>query len=73
MKEIKVFSGKSHLVLAKRICQKLGISLSCLKSKEYKNGCFELIFEEDVCQKIVFLVQTSLPDPYTLHKNIWEL
>ena len=73
MKEIKIFSGKSHPVLAKRICQKLGVSLSCLKSKEYRNGCFELIFEEDVCQKIVFLVQTSLPDSYTLHKNIWEL
>ncbi len=70
---VKVFSGKSHPVLAERICQKLGVPLGSLKSKEYKNGCFELIFEQDICQKTVFLVQTSLPDSCNLHKNIWEL
>jgi len=73
MKEIKIFSGKSHPILAERICQELGVLLGSLKTKEYKNGCFELIFEKDISQKTVFLVQTSLPNSYNLHKHIWEL
>lgn len=73
MKEIKIFSGESNQALAERICQRLGISLSSLQNKEYKNGCFELILEEDVCRKIVFLIQTSLPNSHSLHKHIWEL
>lgn len=73
MKEIKIFSGKSNLVLAERICQRLGSSVSSLGYKEYKNGCFELFFRENVFKKIVFLIQTSLHDASSLHNHIWEL
>lgn len=73
MEKIEIFSGGSHLELAERVCQRLEVRLSFLKRKEYRNGCFELIFEGDVSQKIVFLIQTSLPDSDNLHKHIWEL
>ncbi len=68
---IKVFSGRSHLKLAKDICQELNIPLGSLAIKEYRNGCFEVIFEQDISNDKVFLIQTSLPD--NLERNIWEL
>lgn len=71
MKEIKIFSGRSHPQLAKEICQRLGIPLSPLTVKEYSSGCFEVIFEQDISNNIVFIVQTSLPD--CLEKHILEL
>jgi len=73
MKQIKIFSGRSHLQLAKETCQKLQIPLSSLAVKEYGSGCFEVIFEQSVSNNTVFLVQTSLPDPDCLEKHIWEL
>lgn len=73
LKEIKIFSGRSHPELAKKICQQLGILLSPLRIEKYKNGCFEVILEEDVQDKSVFLIQTSLPDSCDLHQGIWEL
>lgn len=73
MKEIKIFSGKSYPELAKKVCRRLGISLSPLKIKGYANGCFEVILEENVCNQMVFLIQTSLPDTCYLHENLWEL
>lgn len=76
LKEIRIFSGKSHPELARRICQqlsplKLGVPLSHLKIEEYKNGCPVVILEEDIRNKIVFLIQTSSPDD--LSKHLWEL
>jgi len=72
LKEIKIFSGSSHPALAEKICQQLGISLSPLKIKKYANGCFEVILGDNVCDKMVFLIQTSLPDLCCLHRNLWE-
>lgn len=71
MKEIKVFSGRSHSELAEEIRQKLEIPLSKVAFKEYSSGCFEIILEEDVANKPVIIIQTSLPD--SLEKHIWEL
>lgn len=73
LEKMKIFSGKSHPVLAKKICQQLGVSLSPLKIEDYANGCFEVILKDDVRNKIVFLVQTSSPDFCDLHGNLWEL
>jgi ribose-phosphate pyrophosphokinase len=73
LKEIKIFSGRSHPELAKKVCQQIGIELSPLKIETYKNGCFEAILQENVRQKTVFLIQTSLPDHCSLHEHIFEL
>jgi len=73
LKEIKIFSGRSHPELAEAVCQELGVPLSSLRIEKYKNGCFEVILEDDVRDKIVFLIQTSLPDSCDLHCGIWEL
>jgi len=73
LEKIKIFSGKSCPELAEKICQQLGTSLSPLKIKEYANGCFEVIIKDDVRNKIVFLIQTSVPNPRYLHENLWEL
>lgn len=71
LKEIRIFSGKSHPALAEKVCQQLKIPLSPLRIEEYSNSCSEIILEKDVRDKIVFLIQTSSPD--NLFKNIWEL
>lgn len=73
MKELKIFSGKSNAALAEKVCQLIRIPLGSLQCEEYKQGCFEIIFKEDVCQKTVFLIQTSLSDVNNLHRHIWEL
>lgn len=71
MKEIKIFFGKSHPILARKIGQQVGVSLSPLKIKEYANGCFEIILQDNVKDCKVFLIQTSIPR--TLHRDLWEL
>lgn len=73
MEKIKIFTGRSHTNLAKKICQQLQVSLSPIEIKEYANGCFEVTLKDNVSNKIVFLIQTSLPDPCRLHQDIWEL
>lgn len=73
MKEIKIFSGRSHLQLARDVCQDLNLPLSGLTIKEYGSGCFEVIFDQEVSNNIVFVIQTSLPDSDSLPKHIWEL
>ncbi|MCX6764309.1 MAG: ribose-phosphate diphosphokinase [Candidatus Nealsonbacteria bacterium] len=71
MKGIKIFSGKSHRKLAKRICRQLEVPLSPLKIEEYGNGCSEVILEKYVRNKIVFLIQTS--SPKNLSKHLLQL
>jgi len=73
MRKIKIFTGSSHPSLARKICRQLNIPLSPLEIKEYTNGCFEVILKDNVCEKTVFLIQTSLPNSCRLHRNIWEL
>jgi len=73
LEKIKIFSGQSHQILVEKICQQIGVPLSPLKIEEYKNGCFEVILKDNVCDKVVFLVQTSLPDFCCLHASLWEL
>jgi len=69
--EIKIFSGRSHRGLAEEICQKLHIKLSLTKVQEYANGCFEIILQDELKGRKVFLIQTSVPQ--TLHRDFWEL
>ena len=71
MEKIKIFSGSSHIDLAKKICQQLKIRFSPTKVQEYANGCFEVILQNKVKNCKVFLVQTSVPQ--TLHQDLWEL
>lgn len=73
MRKIKIFTGRSHPGLAKKICQNLQVPLSPMEIKEYANGCFEIVLKDNVRKKIVFLIQTSLPDSCYLHRDIWEL
>jgi ribose-phosphate pyrophosphokinase len=71
MKKIKIFAGSSHPKLAKKICQQLNLPSSPLKIRKYANGCFEVFLKDEISQKIVFLIQTSVPQ--RLHENLWEL
>jgi len=70
---LEIFSGTSYSDLGKRICQDLGIKPGFFQRKEYSNSCFELIFQENLYGKIVFLIQTSLAESHKLHEQIWEL
>jgi ribose-phosphate pyrophosphokinase len=71
MEKIKIFSGRSHPKIAEEICRRLNIKLSQKEPREYANGCFEVILQEEVKDCKVFLIQTSIPQ--TLHHDLWEL
>jgi len=71
MEKIKIFSGRSNKGLAEEICRRLNIKLSPKEPREYANGCFEAILQEEVKDCKVFLIQTSIPQ--TLHHDLWEL
>jgi len=70
---MKIYSGQSCLLLAEKVCQELNVPLSYFKKEEYKNGCFELIFDRNLKGEDIYLFQTSIPDSWQLHRDIWEL
>lgn len=71
MTEIRIFSGRSHKKLAEEICRQLKIKLSQRETKDYADGCLEVILRDKVKGCKVFLIQTSVPQ--TLHRDLEEL
>lgn len=78
--DLRLFVGTSVPDLGNAVCEELGISPSRWKlipeegSKNwYSNGCFELELKENCRGRHVFIMQTSLPDVYTLHTQLFEL
>ncbi|MCK5520265.1 MAG: ribose-phosphate pyrophosphokinase [Candidatus Marinimicrobia bacterium] len=67
--ELKVFSGRSNLELAGKICKKLGIKLGELTIKQFSDGELWVKFEDNIRGKDIFIIQpTNSP-----HENIIEL
>jgi len=67
---LKVFSGSSHPVLAREICDCLGISLGAVRTVRFSNENLKVKIEENVREHDVFVVQTSCPP---LSEHIMEL
>jgi ribose-phosphate pyrophosphokinase len=54
----KIFSGSSNPLLAKRICDELGVPLGQIKLSRFKNGEVYCLYEESIRNCDVFLIQT---------------
>lgn len=77
---IRIIPGSSVSNLGKVVCEDLGVEpgnwklLPQRKKKRwYSNGCFELELEDNCRGRHVFIIQTSVPDFYTLHLQLFEL
>ena len=69
-KRLMVFSGRSNVDLAERICDKLGVRLGQTTLKSFANGEIYARFEESVRGADVFLVQSCV-NP--VNRNLMEL
>ncbi|MDR0404386.1 MAG: ribose-phosphate pyrophosphokinase [Oscillospiraceae bacterium] len=58
-KEIKIFSGNSNRTLAKRIADKLGLSLGKAKLEKFSDGEVSLSLEESVRGSDCFIIQST--------------
>ena len=68
--QLRVFSGRSNLPLARRICDYLGMNLGAVKFTEHPDGELLIKLEEDVRGRDVFIIQ---PTSYPVHQNLMEL
>ena len=69
-KRLMVFSGRSNVDLAQRICERLGVQLGQTTLKSFANGEIYARFEESVRGADVFLVQSCV-NP--VNRNLMEL
>ena len=69
-KRLMVFSGRSNVDLAERICDRLGVQLGQTTLKTFANGEIYARFEESVRGADVFLVQSCV-NP--VNRNLMEL
>jgi len=77
---LRIFAGSSAPELGGEVCKCLDAELGRWKhlpqkgrKKWYSNGCFELDLKDNCRGRHVFIIQTSLPDFYTLHVQLFEL
>lgn len=66
MKKLKLFSGNSNPVLAKEICDYLGLSLGQAKVSTFSDGEIYVKVEDNVRGSDVFVIQ-SASDPVNTH------
>ena len=69
MKNMKVFSGRSNIKLAKGICNSLGIPLGDVTIKDFSDGEIYIAFNENIRNEEVFIIQSTNPSS----NNILEL
>jgi ribose-phosphate pyrophosphokinase len=69
-KRLMVFSGRSHMDLAERIAQQLGVELGEVDVKTYPNGETYVRYDESIRGADIFVVQTGC-EP--VDRNIMEL
>src|ERR1043165_1196220 len=67
---LKVFSGASHVTLARDICHELGIPLGRSHTTRFSNENLKIKIEENVREQDVFVLQTACPP---LSEHIIEL
>jgi ribose-phosphate pyrophosphokinase len=70
MDNIKIFSGRSNLALAKRISEYLNIPLGHVKISPFPDGELLVKLEEDVLGRDVFLIQSTCQP---VNENLMEL
>ncbi len=70
MNEMKLFSGRAHPNLAKRICNYLGLPLSRAVMGNFPDGEISCKLDEDVRGRDVFVVQPTCPP---VNENLMEL
>lgn len=61
MREIVVFSGNAHPVLARRICDLLGVPLSPASIDRFSNDCLQVQLQANCRQRDVYIVQPLVP------------
>ena len=61
MREIVVFSGSAHRILAQAICQELGVALSAVEMTRFSNDCLQAQLQANCRQRDVYIVQPLVP------------
>ena len=61
VREIVVFSGNAHPVLARRICDLLGVPLSPASIDRFSNDCLQVQLQANCRQRDVYIVQPLVP------------
>src|ERR1043166_7482023 len=69
-KRLMVFSGRSHVALAQRIAEQLGVELGEIELDTFPNGETYCRYDESIRGADLFLVQTGC-DP--VDRNLMEL
>ena len=66
---MKIFSGNSNLILAKKIAQFLDVSLGLVELDTFSDGELRVAFQESIRGEDVFLIQSTNPPS----ENLMEL
>ena len=66
---MKIFSGKSNLILAKKIAKFLDVSLGLVELDTFSDGELRVAFQENIRGEDVFLIQSTNPPS----ENLMEL
>ncbi|MCE5267023.1 MAG: ribose-phosphate pyrophosphokinase [Planctomycetaceae bacterium] len=70
MNSMKLFTGRAHPALAKRICEYLGLPLGRAMMGNFPDGEISCKIDEDVRGRDVFIVQPTCPP---VNENLMEL
>ncbi|MBU4272421.1 MAG: ribose-phosphate pyrophosphokinase [Planctomycetes bacterium] len=70
MNSMKLFTGRAHPALAKRICEYLGLPLGRALMGNFPDGEISCKIDEDVRGRNVFLIQPTCPP---VNENLMEL
>lgn len=70
MNSMKLFTGRAHPTLAKRICEYLGLPLGRALTGNFPDGEISCKIDEDVRGRNVFIIQPTCPP---VNENLMEL
>ncbi len=70
MRELKIFSGRANLDLARKICDFLHLRLGKITLADFPDGEISCKIDEDVRGRDVYLIQPTCPP---VNKNLMEL
>lgn len=70
MRELAVFSGSAHPVLAEEICAHLAVPLRPVRIQRFANDCLQVQLQANCRERDVFLVQPLVPP---VQENLVEL
>src|SRR5271157_2266964 len=70
MNSMKLFTGRAHAALAKRICEYLGLPLGRAVTGNFPDGEIACKIDEDVRGRDVFIMQPTCPP---VNENLMEL